>query len=240
MDFNYLTKRESASIIVYSQDKNLSSKLTLDIIKIIFEHKSEDEVVNNPDIVELSMKDQDKLSIGIEEIKNILPKFFLKPLKYTSKVLVISDSEKLTFDAQAGLLKTIEEPAKGSFIILKTTNINSLLSTIKSRCEIINLNGTRTNTKSFGNILNAKLEERLNITKEILAIKDPKERRENVDKLFNQIFLEIKENTTNISNANIYIVMESVFKYQEYFKSEVNLRLTLENLMISLFKILKY
>ena len=197
MYFNYLTKRDSASIIVYSQDKNILSSTTFEILNVIYETKNEDEIINNPDIVELSMKDLDKLSIGIEEIKNVLPKFFLKPLKSKYKVLVISDSEKLTPDAQAGLLKTIEEPQKGSFIILKTTNINSLLSTIKSRCDIVNLNGKRNDSKTFKDILNCKLDERLKIVKDLLAIKDPRERRENVDSLFNQMFIELRENPTN-------------------------------------------
>lgn len=240
MYFNYLNKRDSASLIIYSQDKDILSNTTSDILKVIFDKDERKDIENNPDILELNLKDSDKLSIGIDEIKNILPRFQLKPLMNLKKVLIISEAEKLTRDAQGGLLKTIEEPQSGSFIIIKTTNINSLLGTIKSRCDIINLNGGRLRSEYISNILAENLSSRLKIVNQILLIKDPREKRENIEKLFNQIFQELKENTINISNDKKYLILNSVFKYQEYYKSEVNLRLALENLMISLFKILKY
>ena len=43
----------------------------------------------------------------------------------------------MTVEAQNALLKTLEEPPKYAIIILITDNKESLLDTIKSRCEII-------------------------------------------------------------------------------------------------------
>ena len=43
----------------------------------------------------------------------------------------------MTIEAQNALLKTLEEPPEYAIIILITTNKESLLDTIKSRCEII-------------------------------------------------------------------------------------------------------
>ena len=43
----------------------------------------------------------------------------------------------MTIEAQNALLKTLEEPPEYAIIILITSNKESLLDTIKSRCEII-------------------------------------------------------------------------------------------------------
>ena len=48
--------------------------------------------------------------------------------------------KKLTVQAQKCIyLKTIEEPPIGVFIILLTTNLEVILDTIKSRCQIYKL-----------------------------------------------------------------------------------------------------
>ncbi len=43
----------------------------------------------------------------------------------------------MTVEAQNALLKTLEEPPNYAIIILVTNNKESLLETIKSRCDII-------------------------------------------------------------------------------------------------------
>ncbi|MDY2738201.1 DNA polymerase III subunit, partial [Intestinibacter sp.] len=53
------------------------------------------------------------------------------------KIYVFDEAQKMTVEAQNALLKTLEEPPKYAIIILVTNNKESLLDTIKSRCEII-------------------------------------------------------------------------------------------------------
>ncbi|WP_424948627.1 DNA polymerase III subunit delta' [Clostridium perfringens] len=50
--------------------------------------------------------------------------------------MIIHNGEKLTVAAQNALLKTIEEPLTGIFIIILSSNIDSILETIRSRCQI--------------------------------------------------------------------------------------------------------
>lgn len=52
------------------------------------------------------------------------------------KVFIIEQAELMTAQAQNALLKTLEEPAGRTLIILLTTNANELLPTIRSRCQI--------------------------------------------------------------------------------------------------------
>ena len=50
---------------------------------------------------------------------------------------IIDNSDKMTTEAQNGLLKTLEEPPEYITIILIGSNENSFLGTIKSRCTIL-------------------------------------------------------------------------------------------------------
>ena len=52
-----------------------------------------------------------------------------------SKVFIIDEAELLDRTAQNILLKTLEEPPKGTFIILVTSRPEQLISTIRSRCQ---------------------------------------------------------------------------------------------------------
>lgn len=52
---------------------------------------------------------------------------------------VIDDAEALSETVQNKLLKTLEEPEPGVVIIISTTNSDNLLSTVKSRCNLIRI-----------------------------------------------------------------------------------------------------
>ena len=55
-----------------------------------------------------------------------------------NKVFVIDEAELLDETAQNALLKTLEEPPLGTFVILVTSRDDLLLPTIKSRCQTVN------------------------------------------------------------------------------------------------------
>ncbi len=72
-------------------------------------------------------------SIGIDEIKNLHKKIFLKPINSEVKAVIIDDAEMLTTEAQNALLKVLEEPPSYTIIILGAANSDSLLPTILDR-----------------------------------------------------------------------------------------------------------
>src|SRR5258708_1711912 len=72
-------------------------------------------------------------SIGIETVKLMQKKLFLKPIKSKDKLVVIEDAQLLTPEAQNALLKVLEEPQKHTFIMLGTETKETLLPTILSR-----------------------------------------------------------------------------------------------------------
>ncbi|MHC6181376.1 DNA polymerase III subunit delta' [Clostridium sp. JNZ X4-2] len=91
------------------------------------------------DIVEFKVS-KGKKSIGIEEVKNIIEETNKKPYECDKKVIILYNSDKMTEAAQNALLKTIEEPPSGSFMVLLCEKLDGILDTIKSRCQIYKFN----------------------------------------------------------------------------------------------------
>ncbi len=82
---------------------------------------------------------QNAQSIGIDAIKAIHGKIFLKPLKSKTKAVIIEEAHLLTIEAQNALLKVLEEPPQDTIILLSSESKEQLLPTIISRCQIIEL-----------------------------------------------------------------------------------------------------
>ena len=78
----------------------------------------------------------DKSSFGVDEVRSIIDEVNKKPFEGDKKVIIINKGNKLTVQAQNTLLKTIEEPPKGVYIIILCENSEVILETIKSRCQI--------------------------------------------------------------------------------------------------------
>lgn len=55
------------------------------------------------------------------------------------KVGIIHEADRMVTQAQNAFLKTLEEPPVKTFLILSTANPNSLLPTVNSRCQTLNL-----------------------------------------------------------------------------------------------------
>ena len=91
------------------------------------------------DIVNIKVS-KNKKSIGIDEIKNVIKEVNIKPYEGDKKVIIIYNADSITVEAQNAFLKTIEEPPKGIFIIMLCENLENILETIKSRCQIYKLN----------------------------------------------------------------------------------------------------
>jgi len=93
----------------------------------------------HPDFLEITSEKM----IGVEEARRVRHFLTLKPYSAKIKVVLIREAERLTIPAQNALLKTLEEPPENCQIILETGNINTLLPTILSRCQIIKLRVAR-------------------------------------------------------------------------------------------------
>lgn len=93
---------------------------------------------NQPDIIFVSHEKPN--TIGVDDIRGQLNNdVTIKPYSSPYKVYIINEAEKMTVQAQNAILKTLEEPPEYAVILLLTTNVNSLLQTILSRCVVLNM-----------------------------------------------------------------------------------------------------
>ena len=158
---NIITNKSFANGYIFYGAEGLGKKQTaLQFIKEIFKQSEPSENVeeritnnNHPDflIIEPSSLLETKKSksshlekttkngseiIKIAQIRNIKSFLGQKSINSEKKIVLIVDAHLLNEAASNCLLKTLEEPSNGIFILL-TSRLNLLLDTIISRCQKI-------------------------------------------------------------------------------------------------------
>ena len=82
-------------------------------------------------------KEEDKETIGIDQIRDLIRQSQLRPYEGRRKIFIIKNAEDLTAESGNSLLKTLEEPVATSFLILTTSVVEKLLDTVRSRCHVM-------------------------------------------------------------------------------------------------------
>ncbi|WP_447824941.1 DNA polymerase III subunit delta' [Aeromonas salmonicida] len=77
----------------------------------------------------------DRKTIGVEAIREICARLQNSAQLGRGKVVIIPDAERMTESAANALLKTLEEPAGDSLLLLIASQVSRLLPTILSRCH---------------------------------------------------------------------------------------------------------
>ena len=158
---NVIKNKSFANGYIFYGSEGVGKKRTaLQFIKEIFKQSSpseniEEKITNNnhPDFLiiepdsflgtknsissnfEKTIKSGSEI-IKIAQIRNIKTFLGQKSINSEKKIVLIIDSHLLNEAASNCLLKTLEEPSNGIFILL-TSKLNLLLDTIISRCQII-------------------------------------------------------------------------------------------------------
>jgi len=91
---------------------------------------------NHPDIHHIGPL-PDKRDISIDQLRELQHILSLRPYEAPRKACIIDPSERMSVNAANSLLKTLEEPPGNALIILMTENAGLLLSTVRSRCQLI-------------------------------------------------------------------------------------------------------
>jgi len=158
---NIIKNKSYANGYIFYGAEGIGKKQTaLNFIKDIFKQSSSGEGIkekitnnNHPDflIIEPSSQLEAKKSknfnlektttngsdiIKISQIRNIKTFLGQKSINSEKKIILIIDAHLLNEASSNCLLKTLEEPSNGIFILL-TSNLNLLLDTIISRCQIV-------------------------------------------------------------------------------------------------------
>ena len=185
--------------------KTLAKEFAKTLIKV-------DKLENSPDYISIEPEGS---SIKIAQIRKLQTDVLVKPHS-DYKIYIINKAEKMTVESQNALLKTLEEPPAYVIIILITSNKNSLLDTIKSRCEIIKfLPVSFIQTKKY--LEDMGIEER---KASILAtfsrgsISKALELSESAD--FMLMREDIQNNIQTLLEKNIVEILELSSKYDKY------------------------
>lgn len=83
--------------------------------------------------------DGKETSIKKGDIEYIQDTFKKSSLEGKAKIYIIENIESATKEAMNTLLKMLEEPTSGIYAIFTTNNINRVLPTILSRCQVIDI-----------------------------------------------------------------------------------------------------
>jgi DNA polymerase-3 subunit delta' len=96
--------------------------------------RSCDRVQRGVHVDVLTIEPDERASIKIDIIRDVLERIAFRPFEGRRRVVIIRDAETLEPAAQNALLKSLEEPPPGTSFMLTTAVPSALLSTVRSRC----------------------------------------------------------------------------------------------------------
>lgn len=78
-----------------------------------------------------------KRNLRVGAIRELEREAHFRPFEADKRIFVIDDADKMNDSSANALLKTLEEPPSTTYLILVTSRPDSLLQTIRSRCQNI-------------------------------------------------------------------------------------------------------
>lgn len=221
------------------EDSYRNSNVTIPLDKLF--HLIENKEF--PDYIEINPINN---QIKKEQLLFIRDEFSSKSLYNTRKVYVVYECDKMNISASNTILKFLEEPSEGVIAIFVTNNQYNVLDTIRSRCQIMSLKYEETTDNYFSD--------------ELLEFIDDINKRKNYDLLlkfnyyYNNFFKDkvnaiafIKDllryykvmlNKNDNNNLEEIVLVVSVFEDAlNKLKYNVNMKLWIDNLLISLMEV---
>lgn len=229
------------------------------IKKTRFALNLEQNFEKHPDLLLITAEN----SIGIDQIRQLKNHLSLKPLEANFKIALLPQAEKLTIPAQNAMLKLLEEPPQNDLIFLSSPSRNQLLPTIISRCHLIHLQ-EKTEIEVDKETINFHLsalsqaleaspgkrisqaneiaqkgreeavlfcQQRLVILRSLLLQKLKVERPQFPNR---PGFPPLRHHLSQLSPLGILNLLSETQKTLKYLKSNVNPKLALEHLFLSL------
>ncbi len=126
------------------------------------------EVIDTNNFPEIEIIKPDGLWIKKEQLQNLQKEFNTKALIGNKRIYIIEGADKLNKSAANSILKFLEEPEGNIIAILMTDNIYNVLTTIRSRCQILRL---KKENFSKNQTVMEKLKQIVNLDEEELETK---------------------------------------------------------------------
>lgn len=225
-------------IISTDQEQNLKKiNNILNIYSIDFPEINIEENQNNPDLFLLNPQN----SIGIDNVRKIQSFLSKKPYQHSVQIVVILQGEKMTREAQNAFLKTLEEIPDNKYIFISASHKNNFLSTITSRCQIVNLAQDKetiidTKTKKerlekLRSLIKSGAGERIN------KIEPQIKSREKAVQFCKESILALRQVAIKDNKANkkeVLRIIKLLRKTKYLLEKNVNVKLAMENMVLEL------
>lgn len=91
-------------------------------------------VASHPDLHWLR-RPEDKKSIGVDIVRETCEQLGMTSMRGGYRVAIVTPAHLMTHSAMNALLKTLEEPAPRTLLVLITSRPSGLLATLRSRCQ---------------------------------------------------------------------------------------------------------
>lgn len=205
----------------------------------LFANSKLDDILNHhqikqggPDFLEIRALSS---TISIKQTREMQVWGVLKPYSSNAKLAVFYEAEKLSLEAQNSMLKILEEPYEHLNIVLITKNYKRLLSTIISRCELVQhheINILSENPNEYSNISNLNLIDRLQLVDQIIKIKEARVQKAKVEELLIELLNYYRRDMfhSSTSRQNVKLI-DNIY---QKLNSNVSKKILLENLMLNL------
>lgn len=128
-----------------------------------------------------------------ESIIELRDYFRTESIEGKNEVYIINDAETLNAAAANAILKFLEEPDSNAVAIFTTTNLDSVIKTITSRCQLIKTNNVRTKygidfVKELTNLEEDQIYDIIDFTKSL-------------ERNYNKAFSCVKTNIVDVYNS---------------------------------------
>ena len=213
------------SFIIIGKDREKVKKYALDL--------AGEQKISKFDVFVL----ETEKALGITDIRTVTKQVFLTPLRGSEKAVILECFYGATIEAQNAFLKVLEEPPLSTTIIMLASD-NFFLSTILSRCKLIELDRSvtlsRDEENEYSNVLEnlriMKIGEKLKLAQDLA-----KGRQEALNFIEKLIVVSRNKMVESEEKQEYKTIIEVLQKYyKEIKRSNVNLRLGLENLFLEI------
>ena len=212
--------------LIYDIKECTKRDIILDIVKnyLNISNQVYSNLLDHPDIIVFNPE----TSIKIQDIHTIQNRIKYGPTNFTKSFVIIENCHLFSTQAANAFLKTLEEPIENIVFFLTTSNIQQVISTIKSRCICI----YSTSNNSVDNLESIEFEsfKSLNLIDklELLSSKISSKEELSTQLIYWIEFLYKKD---PIQNNQIINFLTNTIKRLQF---NVNLRLQLEYLCLGI------
>lgn len=174
-------------------------------------------------------------TIKKEDVLILKQEMSTKPT-YSRKVYWIKSVDKMTPQAANSILKFLEEPEENITAILTTTNLNSVLDTIVSRCQIVNVISEKTDVvETLDDRRYVEFFEmyKKNRTLAILELVNSMENKEMVEEFIAHMLVKVNNFKSIYNKVNLLNIL---LEGKKDLTLNVNYNLVIESILFNIVK----